>query len=87
MDADGSAPFSFWSYVDQIPKEDFRGYDCSEGRVQWVWRSEECRVEHICIDTKEDKDVFMVIVLDLAKKEVVGHRLMDFKHEYGMREP
>ena len=84
--ADGNAPFSFWSYVDQIPKEDFRGYDCSAGRVQWVWRSEDDSFEHICIDTKEDKDVFMVIVLDLANKEVAGHRLMDFKREYGLRE-
>ena len=84
--SDGNAPFPFWSYVDQIPKEDFRGYDCSEGSVQWVWRSDDARFEHILIDTKEDKDVFMVIVLDVTNREVVGHRLMDFKREYGLRE-
>jgi len=84
--SDGDAPFPFWAYVDQIPTEDFQGYDCSEGSVQWVWRSNDGRFEHILIDSKEDKDVFMVVVLDLAKKEVVGHRLMDFKREYGTRE-
>lgn len=83
--ADGNAPFPFWPYVDQIPKEDFQGFDCSEGCVQCIWRDEDGRFEHIHIDTKEDKDVFMVIVLDLQKKQVAGHRLMDYKHEYGLR--
>ena len=79
VSAHGDAPLPFWDYVDQIPKSDFASYDCSDGSVQWIWRSEDRRFEHICIDTKEDKDVFMVIVLDLTKKEVAGHRLMDFK--------
>jgi hypothetical protein len=83
--AGGNAPFPFWSYVDQIPKEEYRGFDCSEGSVQWVWREDGGRFEHILIDAKEDKDVFMVIVLDLQKKQVVGHRLMNFKQEYGLR--
>ena len=87
VSADGNAPFPFWSYVDQIPKEDYQGFDCSEGSVQWVWRADDGRFEQILIDTKEDKDVFMAIVLDLQKKQVVGHRLMDFKREYGLREP
>jgi hypothetical protein len=54
--------------------------------VQWIWRSEDWRFEHVLIDTKEDKDVFMVVILDLVKRAVAGHRLMDFKHEYGLRE-
>jgi hypothetical protein len=86
VQSDGNAPFPFWSYVDQIPSEDFQGYDCSEASVQWVWRSEDGRFEHVLIDAKEDKDVFMVVVLDLTKSEVIGHRLMDFKREYGSRE-
>jgi hypothetical protein len=85
VSADGNAPFPFWSYVDQIPKVDFQGFDCSDGNVQWIWREDGGRFEHILIDTKEDKDVFMVVILDLVKKEVVGHRLMDFKREYGLR--
>ena len=83
--ADGNAPFPFWSYFDLIPQDDFQGYDCSEGSVQWVWREEGGRFEHILIDSKEDKDVFMAVILDLSKEEVFGHRLMDFKHEYGLR--
>jgi hypothetical protein len=84
--ADGNAPFPFWDYVERIPCEDFRGYDCTAGSVQWIWRSDDGRFEHVLIDSREDTDVFMVVVLDLVKKEVVGHRLMDFKHEYRLRE-
>lgn len=83
--ASGDAPFPFWSYADTIPKEDFQGYDCSEGSVQWVWRGDDGRFEHVLIDTKEDPDVFMAVVLDLQKRQVAGHRLLDLKHEYGLR--
>ena len=31
VQADGDAPNPFWAYVHQIPIDDFRGYDCSEG--------------------------------------------------------
>src|SRR5882757_6933021 len=85
VQSDGNAPFPIWSYVDQIPSKDFQGYDCSEGSVQWVWRSEDGRFEHVLIDAKEDKDVFMVVVLDLTKREVFGHRLMDFKRVWFAR--
>jgi hypothetical protein len=78
-------PFDFWPYVAAIPKEDYQGFDCSAARVPWVWRSEDDAFEHVLIDTKEDPDVFMVIVLDRAKSEVAGHRLLDLKREYGWR--
>src|SRR3569833_2201438 len=60
--ASGDAPLPFWSYGDAIPKEDYQGYDCSDGTVLWVWRDETGRFEHILIDTKEDRDVCMVVV-------------------------
>jgi hypothetical protein len=87
VSASGNTSVPFWSYVDHIPIADFQGFDCSAGRVQWVWREDGGRFEHILIDAKEDKDVFMVVVLDLLNNQVLGHRLMDFKREYGLREP
>jgi len=84
--ADEAAPFDFWSYVDAIPEGDYCGYDCSEGSVQWVWQSEDMRYEHVLIDSAEDPDVFMVIVLDLVEGSVFGHRLLDLKSEYGLRD-
>jgi len=84
---DDIPPFSFWPYFDQIPKKDFQGYDCSECVVRWIWRGDDQQFEHVCVSAKEDADVFMVIVLDLLKKKVAGHCLMDFKSEYGLRTP
>lgn len=85
VEASEESPIPFWGYVDGIPKEDFGGYDCSEGTVRWVWKDEEDRFEHVLIDTKEDTEVFMVIVLDLQTRQVAGHRLLDLKQEYGLR--
>ena len=81
---DEEPPFDFWPYVDAIPYEDFLGYDCSEGVVDWVWRSADGRFEHILINTNENRDVFMVVVVDRAGKCVVGHRLLDLPAEYGV---
>ncbi|MBK1833957.1 hypothetical protein [Roseibacillus ishigakijimensis] len=77
-------PFDFWPYVEAIPEEDFNGYDCSEGRVEWVWRSEDSRFEHVLISTAEDVNVFMAVVLDRTHSVVVGHRLLDLNTEYGV---
>ena len=83
---DEGPPFDFWTYFEAIPKEDFDGYDCSAGAVEYVWRSDDGKYEHVLINTKEDKDVFMVVVLDLFGQAVFGHLLVDLKAEYGLRD-
>lgn len=79
-------PFDFWPYVESIPITDYAGFDCSAGNVSWAWRTTDDMFEHVLISAKEDKDVFMVVILDRAKKEIVGHHLLDLKREYGLRE-
>lgn len=79
-------PFDFWTYVEGIPESDYEGYDCSEGAVEHVWRSEDGEYAHVLIKTKNDKDVFMVIVLALRERTVVGHRILDLKAKYGLRD-
>lgn len=79
-----SPPVDFWPYFESIPFEDFRGYDCSEGEVDYVWRSADSRFEHILINANESRDIFMVIVVDRVEKSVVGHRLLDLPAEYGV---
>jgi hypothetical protein len=78
-------PFDFWPYVKAIPNEDFEGYDCSEGRVEYVYRHPGGRLEHVLIDSN-DTDVFMVIVLDRLTRLVIGHHLLDLPILYGLRE-
>jgi hypothetical protein len=77
-------PFDFWPYFESIPNEDFEHHDCSEGIVDWVWRSEDGRFEHILVNTREDEDAFMVIVLDREANSVFGHHFINLKNEYGI---
>jgi hypothetical protein len=85
VDAGQPPPFDFWPYVLQIPAADFQGFDCSAEIIEWVWRSDDAAFEHVLISTKEDRDVVMVIVLDLNQRTVHGHFLLDLKREYGLR--
>ena len=75
-------PFDFWPYFEAIPQEHFEGYDCSGGSVTYAWRTGDGRYEHVLVDS-DDRDVFMVLVLDLSGRCVAGHYLLDFPHLYG----
>lgn len=73
----GEPPFDFWSYVEQIPAEDFGEYDCTEGNVANVYRMAD-QYEHVLIQSQY-AGIAMVIVLDLANKEVYGHFMLDIR--------
>ncbi len=75
--------FDFWAYFDLIPIEDFEGFHCSEGNVDYAWRNATDSFDHVLINS-EDNNVFMVLVLDLKNKKVVGHRLLNLDKEYGI---
>ena len=77
-------PFDFWGYFDEIPEEDFGGYDCSAGDVSYVYRAASGHFEHVLVDS-DDRDVFMVLVLDLNEGTVFGHYLLDLPTKYGLR--
>ena len=82
--SDGVAPpFDFWSYFDQIPPADFEGYDCSDGRVCYVYRHPNEVLEHVLVNSS-DRNVFMVLVLDRSRNLVVGHHLLNLRTLYGL---
>jgi hypothetical protein len=80
---DEAPPFDFWTYFDAIPVSDFESRDCSAGTVQHVWREGSGRYEHVLINS-EDRNVYMVLVLDRLARTVYGHRLLDLNREYGL---
>jgi hypothetical protein len=82
MSSDGNSPVKFGDYFDAIPTSDFCGHDCSSGSVTLVWEHPKGLYQHVLINS-EDKNVFMVIVLDLANRTVLGHRLLDLNKLYG----
>ena len=81
---EGPPPFDFWPYVELIPDVDYNGYDCSDGEVTNVWRSDDGCYEHVLINTKDDPNVFMAIVLDLHESCVMGHRILNLNKEYSL---
>ena len=76
-------PFDFWTYFEAIPPADFEGHDCSEGVVSWAWNNASHTFQHVLVSSV-DKNVFMVLVLDLRARGVWGHRLLDLNREYGL---
>ena len=86
IDSQGGCPVPFWDYYDRIPEEEFRGSKLAEESVDYVWRRPDGAYEHVLVNT-EAKNTFMVIVLDLFKNEVLGHRLLALEEEYGLSSP
>jgi hypothetical protein len=80
---DEAPPFDFWPYFETIPASDFAGHDCSAGSVEYAWRMSPSPFEHVLINA-EDRNVFMVIVLDREAGTVYGHRLLDLNREYSL---
>ncbi|WP_212844562.1 hypothetical protein [Catellatospora sp. IY07-71] len=80
---DESPPFDFWSYFGRIPVEDFRGHDFSRGQVTNAWRTRGGAFEHVLIRC-ETANVFLVLVLDLAARNVHGHHLLDLNRLYSL---
>lgn len=80
---DASPPFEFWDYFEAIPLCEFEGHDCSAADVTYVWEDSTGRYQFVHVNS-EDKNVFMVLVLDLIGRTVFGHRLLDLNREYGL---
>ncbi|MES2569680.1 MAG: hypothetical protein V4710_06445, partial [Verrucomicrobiota bacterium] len=80
---DAGPPFDLWDCYDAIPVADFEGHDCSAGGVSYAWNDATGRFQHVHISS-EDKNVFMILVLDLQSRSVHGYRLLDLNHEYGL---
>jgi hypothetical protein len=83
LGSDAGPPFDFWDYFHAIPSSEFEGHDCSAGDVTYVWEHPAGTSQHVLVDS-ENKNVFMVLVLDISSRTVLGHRLLDLNREYGL---
>ena len=80
---DEPPPIDFWPYFASIPPSDFEGHDCSAGRVKYAWRMPPDPYVHVLV-CSEDRNVFMVLVLDSRASVVYCHRLLDLNREDGL---
>lgn len=83
IDDDDPPPFDFWPYFETIPVEDFHGYNCSAGTVEYVWRMLPGPFDHVLVNS-ENRNVFMALVLNREAGTVLGHRLLNLNREYGL---
>ena len=85
--ADEEPPFDFWAYfwayVDSLPRSEWEGHDFSDGTVSHAYVMPGERWQHVLL-ASEDKNVKLVLVLDLNRSEVLGHRLLDLNKIYGL---
>lgn len=79
---DEAPPFDFWGYFRSIPPEDFDGHEF-DGTVTYVWTMPATGCQHVLVDSKT-KNVFLVLVLDLRRRKVRGHHLLDLRKLYGL---
>ncbi len=80
---EGAPEFDFWDYFDLIPEADFKGHDCSEGKVNDVYRMGDNLYEHVLVKATAP-NVFMVLVNDLGASAVYGHFLLNLNEAYGV---
>ena len=79
------APFDFWPYVTALPVTELDSYDFSEAQVSCAYRHPAGTWLHVQV-TSNDKNVFLILVLNVDTKEVLGHRLMNLNAQYGAKE-
>ncbi len=77
-------PFDFWAIRRDHTFRRFPWIRLLRGQSDWVWRSADSRFEYIMINSRENRDVFMVIVVNRLENSVAGHRLLDLPSQYGI---
>jgi hypothetical protein len=70
-----------WPYVESVPVADLGGYILSDGLVEYVYQHPEERFLHVLVST-DNRDVFLVIIIDLTSVKIHGHYLLDLLKEY-----
>jgi hypothetical protein len=72
-----------WPYVDSVPFLELDGHSIYDGFVEVVYRSNDDRFDHALVMTRT-KNVYLVVIVDLARNSIYGHRLLDLNRAYGL---
>lgn len=79
-----SLPVSnFWRYVELLVIEGVVDKYLYENElVELVYRNREETIEHVLLPT-DQKNVYVVVVVDLTAQDIYGHYVLDLNKEYG----
>ena len=72
-----------WSYVEQLSKDKIvLSYIFKKQLVERVYRNSANTFDHVLLPTN-NKNILIVIVVDLLQKTITGHYRLDLEKEYG----
>lgn len=71
-----------WGYVAILVKENIVAqYTYVKNLVEYVYRNDSATFEHVLLPT-EHENVFIVVVVDLVNKSILGHYKLDLNELY-----
>jgi len=75
---------NFWRYVELLVIEGVVDKYLYENElVELVYRNREETIEHVLLPTGE-KNVYVVVVVDLTAQDIFGHYVLDLSIAYGL---
>ncbi|CAM1339180.1 hypothetical protein [Tenacibaculum aestuarii] len=75
-------PIDIWNYVKKLTESQIVNRIVYENElVEKVYRNDLKTFDHILLST-EKQNVFLIIVVDLKKKKIFGHKILDLNKEY-----
>ena len=73
-----------WPYVQQLTENKIVDkYTFDNSLVEKVYRNQTNTFDQVLLPT-QDKNVFIIIVIDLVNKKIKGHHQLDLNAEYGL---
>ena len=77
-------PIDIWSYVKELTEnQTLHLIVYKKELVEKVYRNDLNTFDHILLPT-EKQNVFLTIVVDLKKKRIFGHKILNLNKEYGI---
>jgi hypothetical protein len=78
------AAVDIWDYVGQLTKDkEVLDYVYKEQLVDKVIRNDKATFDHVILPT-DNKNIFVVIIVDLTLKTIKGHFRLDLNELYGL---
>lgn len=74
---------NIWPYVDDVLEKEFAGHLTAEWDVSCVYESGDRKYQHILVGT-DTKNVYLAIVVDVVKRSVLGHHLLNLNVKYSI---
>ena len=82
---DADSVVDIWDYAKELyEQQKISEYGYKKRLIEAVYGNDEGKFHHILLFT-EKKHCYIVIVVDVSKKRIVGHYYLDLKKEYGLK--